>query len=148
MNNESEEQSLTLKQRKFVAGYLEGKPMVQAAAEAGYAASTGARGATELLRSPKVRTAIQEALEKAGVTDERLYAIINEGLGATRTAYIIHEGQIKTLASPDWAMRHRFVDTVLKLKSVYPSTGSEDVGESYELRVLKYRRGGQALNPK
>ena len=85
-NHEQQEQTqeLTIRQHKFVRGYLEGKPMVRAATEAGYAPSTAARGAAELMRSPKVRSAIHEALEEAGVTGESLVAVLCVGLDATK----------------------------------------------------------------
>lgn len=107
MERIAEDQGLTLKQRKFVGGYLEGKPLVQAAVEAGYAPSTAARGATELLRSPKVRTAIQEAMEQSGVTDECLAGILREGLAALKITYLIYKGKIKPLGAADWAARQR-----------------------------------------
>jgi len=139
MEQPGEKQELTLKQRRFVHGYLEGKPIVQAAAEAGYSASTGARGAAELLRSPKVRTAIQEALENAGVTDECIATIIREGLAALKVTHLIHKGKIKPLGAADWAARHRFLDTVLRLKAAFPADKLEVTGESFEDRIRRLR---------
>lgn len=61
---------LTIKQQKFVTGYLEGKPMVRAATEAGYAPSTAARGAaaeaTWLARSPEVMSTTSAAVQSTG----------------------------------------------------------------------------------
>ena len=126
---------LTVRQQHFVRGYLEGKPITVAAVEAGYAPTTAARGAAEMLRSPKVRSAIQGALEAAGVTEDRLAAVINGGLEATKTTHIVVSGQIQTLESPDWAARHRFADMVLRLRSAYPATEVDITATTYEDRL-------------
>jgi hypothetical protein len=139
MKEKETSQELTLKQRKFVRGYLQGKPLVQAATEAGYAPSTAARGATELLRSEKVRTTIQVALEKAGVTDELLATTIREGMAAQKASHLVHEGEIKTVEAVDWHARHRFVDTALRLKNAYPGQGLEAGGETWEELIFRVR---------
>jgi hypothetical protein len=128
---------LTPKQQKFVTGYLEGKSVTVAATDAGYSPTTAARGATELLRSPRVRSVIQDALEAAGVNEDRLAAVINAGLDAMKTTHIVIDGQIHAVQSPDWAARHRFADMVLRLKNSFPAQ-QVDVTTSYEerLRVL------------
>lgn len=139
MEKDGDKAELTIKQRRFVRAYLEGKPMVQAAAEAGYSPTTGARGATELLRSSKVRSAIQHALEEAGVTDERLAAVIKDGLDACKSTHLVHDGEIHELRSEDWQARLRFVDTVLRLKAAYPENAPEVAEETYEERIFRLR---------
>ena len=130
---------LTVRQQRFVTGYLAGKPITVAATDAGYSPTTAARGATEMLRSSKVRSVIHEAMEAAGVTEDRLAAIINGGLKATKTTHIALGGQIHALESPDWSARHRFVDTALRLKAAYPVQEAEVVEESYEERIFRIR---------
>lgn len=142
--SDSQLTDLTVKQQRFVQGYLSGKTITAAATEAGYSPSTAARGATELLRSPKVRTAIQTALEAAGITDERLAATISDGLEATKTAHIVHGGQMQTLESPDWAARHRFVDTSLRLKNSYPAEEVNVTHESPEDILFRIHQRRQA----
>jgi len=138
---------LTVRQQKFVTGYLEGKPITAAATDAGYAPTTAARGATELLKSPRVRSVIQQAMEKAGITDDRLATVINEGLEATKATHIVIKGQIHTVESPDWAARHRFADMVLRLRNAYPADKVDmavtDVPYEVRLREIMARREAQ-----
>jgi len=79
MERINEDQELTLKQRKFVGGYLEGKPLVQAAVEAGRARSnlsgslTGQLG-TGSWKPPKLKAAFPA--EKMEASDDTWEAVI------------------------------------------------------------------------
>jgi len=75
------------------------------------------------------------------VTTDRHAAIINEGMVATKSTHVVIKGRIRTVASADGAARHRFVDTVLKLKSAYLAQEVEVTAVSYEerLRVIMDR---------
>lgn len=126
---------LTPKQQKFVTGYLTGKPITAAATDAGYSPTTAARGATELLRSPRVRSVIQAAMDNAGITEDRLAAVIDRGLEAMKTTHIVIGGKIQALESPDWAARHRFADMVLRLRNAYPAQEVDITAVSYEERL-------------
>ena len=135
---------LTVRQRRFVTGYLEGKPMVRAATEAGYAPSTAARGAAELMRSPKVRSAIHEALEGAGVTGESLAAVLREGLDATKIITSIEDGSPTCVEVEDWAVRYRFLELACKLMGAFHDNESA-VGElTYETRLRQIIEVSQA----
>lgn len=145
-NNEKQEltQELTIRQHKFVRGYLEGKPMVRAATEAGYAPSTAARGAAELMRSPKVRSAIHQALEDADVTGDHLASVLREGLDATKIITSIEDGVAASLEVEDWAVRHRYLELACKLLGAF-SDNEDAIGEvTYEKRLRRIIEIAQA----
>ena len=145
-NHEKQEQAkeLTIRQHKFVRGYLEGKPMVRAATEAGYAPSTAARGAAELMRSPKVRSAIHEALEEAGVTGESLADVLREGLDATKVISYIEDGSPTCVEVEDWAVRYRFLELACKLMGAFHDNESAMGELTYETRLRQIIEVSQA----
>jgi hypothetical protein len=56
-------------------------------------------------------------MDSAGVTDERLAALMFEGLNATRTFIATHKGRISDrLEVVDYGERRKMVELVLKLK--------------------------------
>lgn len=73
---------LTPKQTLLVKGIVAGKSKRQSAIDAGYSGSpeTVSVTASEVLKNPNVQTALQVALEKAGVTPELAVAPIAEAL--------------------------------------------------------------------
>ena len=132
---------LTLKERKLLKGIAKGLPVPEAARQAGYSEAT-IRGndVNETLEKPRVQSAFQKILEKAGITDEKLGQAISDGLDAYKviSANIIRnapssiaddkdgmkdadESTKDFVEVPDFMARHKFVDTVLKLKSHYPA---------------------------
>jgi len=57
------------------------------------------------MRSPKVRSAIHEALEEAGVTGESLATVLREGLDATKIITYFEDGAPTSVEVEDWALR-------------------------------------------
>ena len=56
-------QGLDKRERKFVAGVVEGKSLTQAAKDAGYAKSTAEKKASAMLRRPLVQSELTKAFE-------------------------------------------------------------------------------------
>lgn len=88
------------------------KPTGQILKEVGYSKS--------ISEKPALVTRSQgfiELLEKAGVTDDKLATVINEGLNATKVMVIGKESSESFVdVQPDHPTRHKFLETSLKLK--------------------------------
>jgi hypothetical protein len=125
---------LTIKQKKFVKGYLEGRPITKAAVEAGYSPATAARGATELLSSPKVQATIKEAMDASGITREKLAATIAGALDAERP--IVVAGEIRSW--PDHNIRLKATELCLSLSG--EDKPLEEHRETYEEMIFRIRR--------
>jgi len=98
----------TIKQKKAISHILEGDSVSKAMRKAGYSKAVA--------KNPKKLTkalAFTEWLEKVGVTDELLSNKINEGLDANK---IITSHTEPDREYPDYSVRHRYVETSLKLK--------------------------------
>lgn len=78
--------------------------------EAGYSEKTATSGTEEIFCSDTIKTPMQKALEKAGVTIDIVGQKISEGLDATERGVI-----------PDFATRHKYVVTAAELHDVFPS---------------------------
>lgn len=108
---------LTKKQRGFVKDYIKNGNGTQAAIN-NYNTTdenTAAVIASENLIKPKIQNAILEALP-----DELLSQIHREGLFASKAIYIKTEaGSEKVDEEPDYAVRHKYLDTAYKLRGDY-----------------------------
>ena len=96
----------TPKQRKVLLGRAEGKTQAQAAILAGYSPRSAHVTGHEILK--KHKSEFVEILEKAGVSDEKLAAVIVDGLDAWKRTEC---GEDK-----DYAVRHKYVETCLDIK--------------------------------
>lgn len=92
----------TIKQKQAAELILEnpGKSVSAAMREVGYSENT-AKNPSDLTQSKSFR----EIMEKAGVTDEKISRVLDEGLQATSK-----EGD------PDYSVRHKYLETAVKLK--------------------------------
>lgn len=65
-----------------------------------------------------------QILEEAGVTDDRLSRVLEEGLNATRTVIVRDKAATKEESEasafadevPDYAIRHKYLETAIKVK--------------------------------
>jgi hypothetical protein len=76
--------------------------------------------ALEKLRNPKIQKAIQTLAER--IPDDKLHEVLMEGLGAGKTIYKNNNStkEIEEVGyEPDYAVRHKYLDTALKLKGLY-----------------------------
>lgn len=100
----------TIKQRKAIEMVGKGMPITKAMKEAGYAESTS-ENTTKLTRS----NAWNELLSKK-LSDDKLLKVLNEGLEADR--------KLGDELEPDYSVRHKYLETGLKLKSRFPKEES------------------------
>jgi len=115
--------ALTLRERRFIKALPTSKSISEAMRKAGYSDSVIDRGlADSPFRKTQVLTAMQEALEKAGISDEKLAQKIKEGLDCEKVVTATEKGIITDeKAFPDFATQHRYLDTALTLRSDYPN---------------------------
>src|SRR5438105_825068 len=109
---------LTVRQRLFIAGLLDGKSQTAAARDAGYA-KPNVRG-SELLKVGSVREYLRELFEEAGLTQAALARKIRDGLEAREYALHQASGEVVELG-PDWNARVRFLQLAAAVTGLIPS---------------------------
>lgn len=113
---------LTTKERKFIKEMLKGKSPSQAALVIGYKSRNMGR---LNMRKPAVQTAMQEALEKAGLSDSKLAQKFKALLDAKRPVVINNE----IVDTEDSPTQLRTAVEVCKLKNSYPAEQVEVSGK-------------------
>ena len=96
----------TIKERKFVKEYLKSGNATDAAAKVYDVTSRESAGVIGAQNLGKLR--FTDVLSKAGVTDEKLAQVLDEGLRSTK--------RDKDELVPDRAVRHRYLETGLKMR--------------------------------
>lgn len=123
---------LTYKETKLIQGIVQGKTKRQAAVDAGYGTSptSAASIASETLSKPNVQEAMMSAMTAAGIDAALLARTIKNGLTATKGIIVRDPGAVDTDESknsafyeevPDHAVRHRYLETSLKIAGVVSS---------------------------
>ena len=130
--------TLTPKQRKFVKELATGKDpgnKTQAAFDSynvkGRKQAKGV-GYTTFLK-PHVKKAYEELMDKHEITDDVLVEKVKEGLDANVVAN--YKGKITKTNSPDYAIRHKYLDTSLRLKDAYPADKVDNRNINVDLEV-------------
>lgn len=103
---------LSVRQRKFAKGLLEGKTQKEAALDAGAPPASAETWASKEVRNPKFLSEFYRMLDLKGLSEEKLAQIHAENLKATKTIVATHEGRITDqLKVPDYPARQRAVDS-------------------------------------
>lgn len=108
------------KQKKFVKALAQTGNVKKSASLAGYDPDYG----SFLKRQPHIQTALQKAIDDAGLDDVKVTDKIDEGLKAT---YVKKDEGKKY---PDFHARHKYLDTLLKIRGDYAP-------EKHEIRQEK-----------
>jgi phage terminase small subunit len=121
--------SLTPKQARFVAEYLKDLNGTQAATRAGYSAGTAESQASTLLRNPKVRAAVDEALERRAErvevkTDDILRELLRLATTDIGQAFD-EEGRLKPLHAMPVAVRRAI--SGIETEELFEGGGAERV---------------------
>jgi hypothetical protein len=127
--------ALSPKERNAVRGVIEGKTKTQAMIDAGYSETTAAKRQQLVFGRERVQDAFIAAFESQGLSADRLARIIEEGLEATRTLGNKKDGMALTV--PDYHVRHRYLETVLKVMGAFAPQKHEDVTETHEDRIRR-----------
>lgn len=144
-------QNLTIKERKFIKAYIANGNITQAVIDAGYkhrdrdsASATGWR----LLKN--VRPHIAEVMEMRGIDDVRLSKVMDDGLEATKIEMVKDaEGNQKFGMVTDHYVRHKFLETALKVKGGFAPEKREVTGKDggpIKLFVADFGLNGELEN--
>jgi hypothetical protein len=125
-------QKLTPKLKKLallMPSVIDGKITLKAAMlKAGYAESS-AMQQSQAVGALRNNARMQEALRKAGFTEEVIAVNIMEGIGAERS-YLIHEGDDSRIeTAPDYDARHKFLRTGAEMLDAFPAKKILDITE-------------------
>ena len=105
---------LTDKQIRYLAARSEGKSKIEAKKLAGYPKE--ARPST-IEHSPSLRSALNVALERHGVTDENLADKMQKGLNSEKLLYATFEGKITDFKPvPDNENQRHYLKTILEVR--------------------------------
>ena len=110
----------TARERRLVQGVLSGQPVNHAARAAGYSPSSAASNSYVILNRPRVKSFLTEALERAGLTEDRLAAPLLDALGAR--VRIINPRTMDAIETdlPDHTARLAAVDRIAALYGCVP----------------------------
>lgn len=113
-------QSLSPKLKKLallMPGVIDGELTLKAAMlKAGYAESSSNQQ-SQAIGSLRNNGVMQEALRKAGVTEDSIAQGVKEGMAATR----VFTANFKLCEAPDYHARHSFVKTGAELLDAFPA---------------------------
>lgn len=133
---------LSAREQIVVASMVSGETQKDALLKAGYSESTAASHSVSILNRPRVQNALRLALEKAGVTIDKIAQVAADGLDANRPVVVD-----KSLCDyPDHGTRHRFLETVVKLSGLEPASDIDISAESYESRIMSIVAASQPID--
>ena len=107
------DEKLTNQEKKFVEGIVETGNQTQSAKKAFGLKSNdyaGKKGSLKV-REGKIQNALQTFADR--IRDDKLFKVLDEGLEATNNE------------KPDYTVRHKYLDTGLKIKSYFPKEGNQ-----------------------
>ena len=135
----------TVKQRRFLKAYLDGKSLADCAKYAGSKGKTRETLAVvghEILK--KINPDLREIQDALGVTDVLLTKILREGLNAYKTELAIYKGKIcDSVDMVDYSNRAKYLEIAHRLRGQFVDrhelTGKE--GGDIELVIKPASRG-------
>jgi len=115
----------TLKEKKFVKAYLKTGNGTQAAMQSYDVKNRKIAGVIAAQNLAKL--SIGDIMDRQGLTDDKLVGVIINGLEATKPVLKLKgkKSKPKEVQIPDHAVRHKYLETSLKLKDKFPSTKVE-----------------------
>lgn len=113
---------ITVKQRRYIKGVVEGKSKYQAAIDAGYSPNT-AKVPSLNIEKLSVKEELNKALERSGLTIQRITDKVSEGMEAKKTFVIGKDGEGTFVETPDHAVQHKYVETAIKLHGIEREVG-------------------------
>lgn len=97
----------TIKHKKYIRNRLSGDNKALAARRAGY---LGQGYGSFLERQPMIQTMLQEALERKGLTDDKVADVLDDGL---KSFYVKKDGGTEY---PDFHAREKYLVDLIKIK--------------------------------
>lgn len=111
----------TVRQIKAAQYIAQGDSASKAMIKAGYTPASA--------KNPKNLTGSQsflEIMEKHGITDDKITQVLNEGLAATKTIAMGKDEDAFVDVQPDYMVRHKYLETALRLKGHSKETPSSN----------------------
>ena len=130
---------MTEKQQRFLEEYRGKGDGARAARAAGYSEKRANTIAWHILHnSEPVRKEMNEALDSVGLGADTACAVIIEGLSAEVVKTATHEGNITDEKSyPDYQTRHKYLETLIKLRDMFPADKLKMTVNPFEGRTVK-----------
>lgn len=130
------EDELTIKQRKWLALYVELGNATEAAMQVYDCKDRGAAATIGWENMRKLDT--KDLMDAKGLTDDKLFSVLQEGLQAQRSISTIsgneaNGGTVDFVEIPDYAVRHKYLETGLKLKDKFPRIKTDITTNGKEL---------------
>lgn len=110
----------TLRETKLIKGIISGKTQQQAGIEAGYGGGpkTVSVTASQALQKPHVREALQQEMERQGITLEKIVKPIKDGLEAEKVSIVGNGEDAMAEITPDHTIRLKSSQMAQKLIGV------------------------------
>jgi len=114
----------TTRQKMVIKEIVEnGGNLSKAMVRAGYSPATA--------ENPKKVTSsigFRELIEKMGISDEKLSQVLDDGLGATKAIVMgVKSEESFVDVQPDYLVRHKYLETALKLKGYSKETITNNI---------------------
>ena len=124
----------SLRARKYVKNVVAGMTDYQAAIDAGYSSKTAIKANAQIVeKSRGVKELLIELMERKGLTDDHLLDKLSDGLdNATK----IQGTQDDFVEVPDYAVRHKYLETGLKLKGYTLNQETKEINIDARTQIL------------
>lgn len=134
-----EEKKLTLKQARWLDVYIETGNATEAAMRAYELEDRAIAGQIGYENMKKLD--ISELMDSMGLTEHKLILKVQEGLDATRSISAIagteaNGGTVDFVDVPDYAVRHKYLETSLKLKGKLQKDSSTNIQINNVIPIL------------
>jgi len=139
---------LSIREALAVKFLLEGRSPSQALIAAGYAKTTVDARPLSIFQKSRVKQALKVAMERRGVTTERLAKIIAKGLEAKKVQRLIVDKQVQEFEDDDNSTQLAFVRLAVGLRGEEPDRRTEGTEETYEQRVMRLRADNGNATPR
>jgi len=137
---------LNPREKRLKKNLLSGKfdTLQDAMIDAGYPESTAKKAAGRTVGSRRMQSALQKAIEKAGLTDDKLLSKLTEGLDSNRVISAIagkeaNGGTTDFVEVPDYQTRHKYLDTAFKLKGHYIDKVEHSGEVAHTVEVVNFK---------
>lgn len=125
------------------------RPLAKLMRDAGYSEAVATKAASRMVGVISKKLGWADQMDKAGITNEALMAVLGEGLLAKKQISAVvgkdaDGATVDFVDVEDHPTRHKYLDTALKLKSAYPND-KLDVAHTGDINVniVKFGKKGK-----
>lgn len=128
---------MNVRQQAYKKNRISGMNAYRSAIAAGYSHNT----AIHAYKNIEKRLNFQDVLIKAGLDDQTITKVMNDGLNANRVVSAVITGKDAGAADhdfievPDYSVRHKYLETLLKLNGKL----NEKIDISAQLKIVEMR---------